>query len=156
MQAESLLITTDGKPIYSDKAEVMSRVPQGTVLGPTLFLIYINEIFNHIDNGIQLFTDDAKLFGIACPQSIQHIIDELQVWTQDWLLQFNAGKCCVLHLGTNNPMANYTIYNPTTKVREQLKNRAEERDLVVIINDKLNFHSHVQHVISHASSSLDY
>ena len=82
------LFATDGKPIYSDKAEVMSRVLQGTVLGPTLFLIYINDIFNHIDNGMHLFTDDAKLFGTACPQSIQHNIDELQVWTQDWLLQF--------------------------------------------------------------------
>ena len=51
-------------------------------------------------------------------------------------------------------MANYTIYNPTTKVREQLKNRAEERDLHVIIDDKLTFHSHVQHIVSHASSSL--
>ena len=69
--------------------------------------------------------------------------EKLQVWTQDWLIQFNVGKCCVLHLGTNNPMANYTIYNPATKVREQLENRAEERDLEVIIDDKLKFHSHV-------------
>ena len=45
-------------------------------------------------------------------------------------------------------MANYTIYNPTIKVREQLENRAEERDLGVIIDDKLKFHSHVQHVVS--------
>ncbi|XP_065568763.1 uncharacterized protein LOC136032368 [Artemia franciscana] len=148
------LFATDGKPIYSDKAEVMSGVLQGTVLGPTLFLFYINDIFNHIDNGMHLFADDAKLFGIACPQSIQHNIDVLQVLTHDWLLQFNAGKCCVLHLEPNNPMANYMICNPTTKVREQLKNRAEERDLGVIIDDKLNFHSDVQHVFSYASSSL--
>ena len=132
----------------------MSGVPQGTVLGPTLFLIYINDIFNHIDNDMHLFADDAKLFGIAYPQSNQHNIVKLQVWTHDWLLQFNAGKCCVLHLGPNNPMTNYTIYNPTTKVREQLKNRAEERDLGVIIHDKLKFQSHVQHVVSCASSSL--
>ena len=64
---------------------------------------------------MHLFSDDAKLFGIACPQSIQSDIDELQVWTHDWLLQFNVGKCCVLHLGPNNPMANYTIYNLNTK-----------------------------------------
>ncbi|XP_065573894.1 uncharacterized protein LOC136035863 [Artemia franciscana] len=83
---EVCLFPTDGQPIYSDKAKVMSRVLRGTVLDPTLFLIYINDIFNHIDNGMHLFTDDAKLLGIACPQSIQHNIDELQVWTQDWFL----------------------------------------------------------------------
>ena len=119
------LFATEGQPIYSYEASVMSGVLQGTVLGPTVFLIYINDIFNHIDNGMHLFTDDAKLLGIACPESIQHNIDELQVWTQDWLLQFNLGKCCVLHLGPNNPMANYMIYNPTTKVRVELENRVE-------------------------------
>jgi len=51
-------------------------------------------------------------------------------------------------------MANYTIYNPTTKVREQLESRAEERDLGVIIDDKFKFHSHVRHAISLISSSL--
>ena len=55
---------------------------------------------------------------------------------------------------TLEPMANYTMYNLTTKVKEKLKNRAEERDLGVIIDDKLKFHSHVQHVVSRASSSL--
>ena len=124
------------------------------VLGPTLFLIYVNDIFNHIDNGMHLFSDDAKLFGIACPQSIQCSTDELQVWNQDCLLQFNIGKCRVLHLGPNNPMVNYTIYNPTIKDREHLENRVEERDLGVIIDDKLKFHSHVQYVVSCASSSL--
>ena len=68
---------------------------------------------------------------------------------------FNVGKCCVLHLGPNNLMANYMIYNPAMKVRERLENRAEERDLGVIIDDKLKFHNHVQHVVSHASFSLE-
>ena len=51
-------------------------------------------------------------------------------------------------------MANYMIYSPTTKVREQLESRAEKRDLGVIIGDKFKFHSHVQHVVSLASSSF--
>ena len=54
------LFATDGQPIYSDEAEVMSRVLQGTVLGPTLFLIYVTDIFNHIDNGMHLFADAVK------------------------------------------------------------------------------------------------
>ena len=63
------LFATDGIPIYSDKAKVMSRVPRHTVLGPTLFMIYINDIFNNLNNGMHLFADDAKLFGIAYPKS---------------------------------------------------------------------------------------
>jgi hypothetical protein len=51
-------------------------------------------------------------------------------------------------------MATYSIYNPITKTREHLENREEERDLGVIIDDKLKFHSHVQHVVSRANSSL--
>ena len=98
------LFAIDGKPINSDEAEVMSGVPQGIVLGPAFFLISINDIFNHIDNGMHLFADDPKLFGIACPQKIKRDIDETQIWTHDWLLQFNAGKCCVLHLGTNGKL----------------------------------------------------
>jgi hypothetical protein len=81
-----------GQPIYSDEAIVMSGVLQGTVLGPTLLLIYINDISNHVDNNMHLFADDAKLSGIANPHKIQHNLDRLQNWTQDWLLQFNTSK----------------------------------------------------------------
>ena len=69
----------------------MSRILQGTVLGPNLFLIYINDIFNRIENDMHLFANDTKLFDIACPQIIQCNIYKLKVWTQDWLLQFNVG-----------------------------------------------------------------
>ena len=142
------LFATGDQSIYYDKAKVMNRVPQGTVLGPTVFLLYINEIFNHINNDKQLFSDDPKLFGIEYPQSNQHDIDELQDWAQDWLLQFNIGKCLTLYFGPNNPMANCTIYNPKAKVREQLESRTEERDLGVIIEDKFKFHGHVQQDVS--------
>ena len=84
------LFETSGQPIYSNEAIVMSRVPQGTVLDPALFLMYINNIFNHVDNNMHLFADDAKLFGIANTYKIQNNLDRLQNWTQDWLLQFST------------------------------------------------------------------
>ena len=74
--------------------------------------------------------------------------DEQQNWTQDLLLQINIGKYSVLHFGPNSPVANYTIFDPTTKLREQLETGAEERDLGVIIDDKFEFHSHIQHAAS--------
>ena len=85
---------------------------------------------------MHLFADDEKLFeGIACPQSSQHNIDKLQVWTQDWLLQFNVEKFCVWHLGPNGKLNNLQPHHQSKRTtREQRR-----RNLVTSLMINLNF-----------------
>ena len=117
------LFETGGQPIYSDEVIVISRLLQGTVLGTTLFLIYINNISNY--NNMDLSADDAKLFGIAKPHKIQYNLDRLQNWSQGWLLQFNTRKCCILQLGPNSYIATYSILNPIANITDHLVKREE-------------------------------
>ena len=87
----------------SEWSEVTSGVPQGSVLGPTLFLIYINDIDDMIESTIRLFADDTKLFSSTeVPldnDQIQRDTDRLSQWSDTWLLKFNTAKCSTLHYG---------------------------------------------------------
>lgn len=97
------VIVNDNKSNWS---EVSSGIPQGSVLGPTLFLIYINDIETEIQSIIRLFADDTKLFNIADTDTdklrIQNDTDKLEEWSEKWLLKFNVDKCCTMHYGHNN------------------------------------------------------
>ena len=91
----------------SDPLKVTSGVPQGSVLGPTLFIYFINDLPNVVNNSnVKIFADDTKVYNkIDNSDNVKHLqnaIDELYLWTQKWLLMFNKEKCKILHLGKNN------------------------------------------------------
>ena len=78
---------------YSDYSSIESGVPQGSVLGPLLFLVYINPERN-IKSNIKLFADDTMLFPIVknpeiSPNDLNHYIDVIRQWTHQWKLEFN-------------------------------------------------------------------
>ena len=84
-------------PISSWKS-VLSGVPQGSVLGPILFLVYINDLEEaRVTGKILKFADDTKLFRkvkeIGDKQHLQHDIDKLVKWSEKWQMLFNFGKC---------------------------------------------------------------
>ena len=91
----------------SSKLHVSSGVPQGSVLGPTLFIYFINDLPNIKSNiPMKIFADDTKVYNkieneddINC---LQKAIDEMFEWTEKWLLKFNQEKCKLLHLGNKN------------------------------------------------------
>ena len=87
----------------SDIAPVISGIPQGTVLGQVLFVIYINDLLDEISSDGLMFADDTKIFRQIASQEdaveLQSDLQKLQEWSNIWLLQFNAEKCHVLPLG---------------------------------------------------------
>ena len=95
---------------FSSQTPVTSGVPQGCVLGPLLFLIYINDIENFIVSKISEFADDTKLcHSSRHPDGVRLTVNSLVDWANTWQMNFNIDKCAVMHIGHNNIQHNYTM-----------------------------------------------
>ena len=89
---------------------VVSGIPQGSVLGPSLFTIFINDIPNDITSKVRIFADDTKLYNSAhLNHLIQEDLNHLLQWSDKWLLPFNIEKCPVLPYGKVNPKNDYMM-----------------------------------------------
>ena len=111
---------------------VLSGVPQGSVLGPILFLVYINALEEGVTGKILKFADDTKPFRktkeIGDKQKLQDDIDKLVKWSEKWQVLFNFGKCKCLHTGPGNTGMNYEMGGTI------LSKTVEEKDLGVTMN----------------------
>ena len=116
----------------SDWGDVMSGVPQGSVLGPLLFIIYINDLDNVVTCDISKFADDTKVGRLINSQHdvelLQTDLDRMYEWSINWQMNFNIGKCSVLHIGRNNTSNSYTLNG------EGLSKLDSARDLGVIVS----------------------
>ena len=137
----------------SSQISVSSGVPQGSVLGPTLFIYYINDLPSYTDCNIKIFADDTKVYSAInakCDyEKLQKCIYDLIKWTDTWLLRFNSEKCKVLHLGRNNPKYEYHISDKG--VVRRLDSTVAEKDLGVIIDPDLCFDSHINTITKKAN-----
>jgi len=134
----------------SSTVNVISGVPQGSVLGPLLFLVYINDLVDVFDSKLEvkLFADDVKIYivldNIASFTLMQDGLNKLAIWADLWQLTISIPKCSVLHLGTSISPHNYNINNNV------LPNTNSILDLGVTIDCHLRFNLHINNIVAKA------
>jgi len=134
----------------SNSVPVISGVPQGSVLGPLLFLVFINDLCDIFgpDIKIKLFADDAKIYmsinNILDHEVLQHGLYALSCWAEIWQLQVSVPKCSVLHLGNRN---NGMSYDLNGIILPDVKSMV---DLGLTIDSNLRYKLHINNIVSKA------
>lgn len=142
----------------SDPVPVLSGVPQGSVLGPVLFLIFINDLPDNLRSSVRLFADDCVLYrNISSPQDcniLQEDLDNLARWEVDWQMKFNIAKCHSMrvtrHLPHKQIMYTYTLHNQT------LESVQSAKYLGVTVTDNLDWGQHISEISAKASKTLGF
>ena len=140
----------------SENVSVTSGVPQGSVLGPVLFLLYINDPPNSLTSKVRLFADDAIVYSeinsISDSQILQQDLDKLTLWEKTRLMEFNPIKCVVLSVTRKrNPVAySYSLHNET------LRRVSSTKYLGVTISSDLNWNQHILNKTGRANQALEF
>ena len=141
----------------SDELNVLSGVPQGSVLGPLLFLIFINDLPKCVECPVCLFADDSKIYCrvprfnstkpdlINAQDKLQKDLNELHEWAVKWKMSFNVDNCKIMHLGYGNMKHEYNLNGSI------LAETKEERDLGVLVDNELNFSKHIRSIVAKAN-----
>ena len=112
----------------SEPFNVTSGVPQGSVLGPILFLIFINDLPLGVISPVSLFADDSKVFSRIISEknsqkrinegsyfdgkeTLQNDLNSIRKWASIWKMEFNVDKCKIMHIGNSNPKQ--IVWQPT-------------------------------------------
>jgi len=131
---------------YSSLAEIISGVPQGSVLGSVLFITFINDLADTVSGLVKIFADDSKIDSSVeneqQQQVLQNDLDRKCDWSRKWKLSFNATKCKVMHFGTNNNRSRYTMLDHSDDYA-QVSPVIEEKDLGVTFEPNLKFDKHI-------------
>ena len=119
----------------SDWNDVLSGVSQGSVMGPVLFVIYINDIDSYVSFKILKFADDTNIVDVvSSPEGIKQLrqdLVDLYRWSNEWLMLFNTDKCKIMNLGNKNPCVKYELGG------RELESILEQKDLGVLITKDL-------------------
>ena len=137
-------------------ASVLSGVPQGTVLGPLMFLIYINDISEQVSSPLRLFADDCLLYRVIHaetdsqqPQS-DIAIDCLSPWAEIWQMSFNITKCVVMKCSKSPSIISFN-YSLNGHV---LDTKTEHTYLGIILHNSMSWASHINSIVNKTSRTL--
>ena len=146
---------------FSKWSNVSSGIPQGSVLGPLLFVIYINDLPDSFVSDIALYADDTKIFKDVQLDSdiivVQNDLFRLQDWSDDWLFLFHSDKCIVIRISL--PWKQNYI-NPEYFMRKsdgtliKLEVSNCEKDVWVYIDEHLTFETHIVTKVNKANSTM--
>ena len=145
---------------HSNRADVLSGVPQGTVLGPLLFLAYINDLPDSLrSSDARLFADDSLLYrtvnGAKDNALLQEDLSALEEWERIWQMSFNPSKCSVIRITTGRRKkkvyhSSYTLHGQKLEVVDSSKY------LGVKVTSDLTWSSHIADVAGKANRSLGF
>ena len=142
--------------VTSSSSSVTSGVPQGTVLGPVLFLLFINDIATDISSSIRLFADDCVLYrAITSVQdhlTLQEDLTKLTNWSDTWQMQFNVDKCAIMNITTKRKKLSYN-YTMKGSILQVVKHHPY---LGVELADNMKFNHHIDNITCKASRMLGF
>ena len=134
--------------------DVTSGVPQGSVLGPLLFIIYINDLDLGLVSKISKFADDTKM-GInavsdAAVKQLQEDLRKVGEWSKKWQMPFNLDKCKIMHIGHKNKNEKYELLG------KEIESVQQEKDLGVVITNDLKSSNQCIEAVKKAQKLLGY
>jgi len=144
---------------HSSPADVLSGVPQGTVLGPLLFLAFINDLPDVVrSSSTRLFADDSLLFREVCNVQDQALLqadlDRLAEWENTWQMSFNASKCNTIRF---SPSRRYPLLNSQYSLHGQiLETVSSGKYLGVTMQDDLSWSRHMDSVAARANRTVGF
>ena len=136
---------------FSNWSLVTSGVPQGTILGPTLFLLYVNDIPNVVTSSIKMFADDTKIYreinNAEDTLALQSDLDCLENWTRSWQVKFNLQKCEAMRITHKQDKSKHPYHLSNT----ELKSVNSCKDLGVHMSRDLSWSNHVNATVNKAN-----
>ena len=144
-------VVVDGEE--SDSVTVDSGVPQGTVLGPLLFLCHINDLPDAVKSTVRLFADDCLLYrsirNMDDHLALERDLQQLETWAKTWGMRFNAKKCYLMSI--NQKSAHF--YQLDGHILQQVPDNPY---LGVTLSDDMKWHSHINKISKKANSTLGF